>query len=48
MSAQMEWALVCRLFATGTPVMKTRLSTSEIDLLPPLAKAVKPTSLCVA
>ena len=44
----MEWALVCRLFATGTPVLKTRLSTSEIDLLPPLAKAVKPTSLNVS
>lgn len=44
----MEWALVCRLFATGTPVMKTRLSTSEIDVLPPLAKAVKPTSLNVS
>ena len=48
MSAHMEWALVCRLFATGTPVMKTRLSTSEIDVLPPLAKAVKPTSLNVS
>ena len=39
---------MCRLFATGTPVMKTRLSTSEIDVLPPLAKAVKPTSLNVS
>ena len=48
MSAQREWALVCRLFATGTPVMKMRLSASEIEVLPALAKAVKPTSLNVS
>lgn len=44
MSAHAEWALVCRLFSTGTPVMKMRLSASEVAVLPALAKAVKPTS----
>jgi hypothetical protein len=44
LSAHAEWALVCRLFSTGTPVMKMRLSASEVDVLPALAKAVKPTS----
>ena len=44
MSAYAEWALVCRLFSTGTPVMKMRLSASEVGVLPALAKAVKPTS----
>lgn len=48
MSAHAEWALVCRLFSTGTPVMKMRLSPSEIDVLPALAKAVKPTSINVS
>jgi len=41
----MEWALVCRLFATGTPVMRMRLSESEAALLPGLTKAVKPASI---
>ncbi|WP_347252769.1 hypothetical protein [Dokdonella sp.] len=44
MSAHAEWALVCRLFSTGTPVMKMRLTASEVAVLPALAKAVKPTS----
>ncbi|MBL0041165.1 MAG: hypothetical protein IPP28_09015 [Xanthomonadales bacterium] len=35
---------MCRLFSTGTPVMKMRLSASEVGVLPALAKAVKPTS----
>jgi hypothetical protein len=48
LSAHVEWALVCRLFATGKPVMKMRLSVSEVDVLPALAKAVKPTSINVS
>lgn len=44
MSAHVGWALICRLFASGAPVMRTRLSASEIDALPALAKAVKQTS----
>lgn len=45
MSAHAEWALVCRLFSTGTPVMRMRLSESEAALLPGLTKAVKPASI---
>ena len=45
MSAHSEWALVCRLFSTGTPVMRLRLSESDAALLPGLTKAVKPTMI---
>lgn len=48
MPAHTEWALVCRLFSTGAPVMKMRLSANEIDVLPALAKAVKPSSMNVS
>ncbi len=45
MSADAEWALVCRLFSTGTPVMRMRLSECEVAVLPGLTKAVKPTMI---
>lgn len=47
MSAQLGWGLICRLFASGMPVMRTRLTTSEVELLPDISKAVKPTMLSV-
>ena len=39
------WALVCRLFVGGTPVLRTMLSPNEIALLSVLGKAVKPTTV---
>jgi len=37
--------LVCRLFAGGTPVLRTMLSPNEIASLSVLGKAVKPTTV---
>ena len=37
------WALVCRLFAGGTPVLLATLSTREVSALSALGKAVRPT-----
>jgi hypothetical protein len=37
------WALVCRLFAGGTPVFRRALSPREIAACVPLGTAVKPT-----
>ena len=37
------WALVCRLFAGGTPVLRATLSLHEAAALTLLGKAVKPT-----
>jgi hypothetical protein len=39
------WALVCRLFAGGTPILRAALSPREIAALPALGQAVKPTAL---
>jgi len=39
------WALVCRLFAGGTPILRAALSPREIAALPALGQAVKPTTL---
>ena len=36
------WALVCRLFAGGTPVLLAALSTREVSALSALGKAVRP------
>ncbi|MDH0199915.1 hypothetical protein [Comamonas aquatica] len=36
------WALVCRLFAGGTPVLLATLSTREVSALSALGKAVRP------
>ena len=42
MAAHDAWALVCRLFAGGTPVLRATLSPRETSLLSSLGKAVKP------
>lgn len=43
MAAHDAWALICRLFAGGTPVLRTTLSPREIASLSVLGKAVRPT-----
>ncbi len=43
MAAHDAWALVCRLFAGGTPVLRATLSPREATALTVLGKAVKPT-----
>lgn len=45
MATQDAWALVCRLFAGGTPVLRAALSPREIAASATLGKAVKPTTL---
>ena len=45
MAAHAVWALVCRLFAGGTPVLRTALSPRDVDALSVLGKAVKPTTV---
>ena len=45
MATHDAWALVCRLFAGGTPVLRTMLSPNEIASLSVLGKAVKPTTV---
>jgi Zn finger protein HypA/HybF involved in hydrogenase expression len=42
MAAHDAWALVCRLFAGGTPVLRATLTTRETAVLTILGKAVKP------
>lgn len=39
------WALVCRLFAGGTPVLRTALSHSEIQAMAVLKKFIKNTAI---
>ncbi|MCX7791414.1 MAG: hypothetical protein N2378_12300 [Chloroflexaceae bacterium] len=43
MSTHDAWALVCRLFSLGTPVLRAALSPREIAALPALGQAVKST-----
>ena len=43
MATHDAWALVCRLFAGGTPVLRSTLSPREVSALPVLGKAVRPT-----
>ena len=45
MAAHDAWALVCHLFAGGTPVLRATLSPREIATLSVLGKAVKPTTV---
>lgn len=45
MATHDAWALVCRLFAGGTPILRAVLSPREIAALPALGQAVKPTAL---
>jgi hypothetical protein len=43
MAAHDAWALICRLFAGGTSVLRAMFSPCEIAALPMLGKAVRPT-----
>lgn len=43
MAAHDAWALICRLFTGGTPVLRAMLSPREAAALSILGKAVKPT-----
>lgn len=43
MAAHGAWALICRLFAGGTPVLRATLSPREASALSVLGKALKPT-----
>ncbi|WP_205578440.1 hypothetical protein, partial [Pseudomonas aeruginosa] len=43
MATHDAWALICRLFAGGTPVLRAMLSPREAVALSILGKAVKPT-----
>jgi len=45
MAAHDAWALVCRLFAGGTPVLRTTLPLREVAALSVLGNAVKPTTV---
>ncbi len=45
MAAHDAWALVCRLFAGGTPVLRATLSPRDVDTLSVLVNAVKPTTV---
>jgi len=44
-AAHDAWALVCRLFAGGTPVLHASLSPRELGTLPALGRAVRPAAL---
>lgn len=44
MAAHDAWALVCRLFAGGTSVLRSSLSPCDVAALSVLGKAVKPTT----
>lgn len=43
MTTHDAWALFCRLFAGGTPVLRATLSPREVSALSMLGKAVRPT-----
>lgn len=45
MAVHDAWALACRLFARGTPVLRAALSPREIEAAAILGKAVKPTAM---
>lgn len=42
MATHEAWALICRLFAGGTPVLRATLSPREVSVLSTLGKAIKP------
>jgi len=44
-AAHDAWALVCRLFVVGTPVLRASLSPLEISVLPALGRALRPAAL---
>ena len=43
MAAHDAWALICRLFTGGTPVLRATLSPGEASVLSAIGKAVRPT-----
>lgn len=43
MAAHDAWALICRLFVGGTPVLRATLSPREASVLSAIGKAVRPT-----
>lgn len=45
MAAHDAWALVCRLFAGGTPVLRGTLSPRDVAVLSVLGKAFRPTTV---
>lgn len=45
MATHDAWALVCRLFVVGTPVLRASLSPREISVLPALGRALRPAAL---
>ena len=45
MATHAGWHLICRMFASGAPVLRLRMTPSEIEALPNVAKAVKPTMM---
>lgn len=44
MAVHDAWALVCRLFGGGMPVLRAALSPREIDAIAKRGKVVKPTA----
>jgi len=44
-AAHDAWALVCRLFVVGTPVLRASLSPREVSVLPALGRALQPAAL---
>ena len=45
MTGHDAWALVCRLFTGGMPVLRATLTPRETAALSTLGKAIKPTTL---
>ena len=45
MAAHDAWALVCRLFVVGTPVLRESLSPREISVVPTLGRALRSAAL---
>lgn len=42
MSSQQGWKLICRMFASGVPMMRMLMTADEIAVLPDIDRAVKP------
>lgn len=43
MALQVGWGLICRTFASGSPLMRMHLTPREVEALPKIGNAVKPT-----
>ncbi|QTD45003.1 hypothetical protein [Ottowia testudinis] len=42
MSSHLAWAMVCRLFASGKPVLRATLTPGELAVIEALGRAIKP------